>query len=67
MIFPQEGWVLENFGSHVDEQKIIRASANKRETVINIGGMIMLIMCKLVDGDEFPILGEHHCSKNIRV
>jgi hypothetical protein len=28
--------------------------------------MVMLIMCDLVDHDDFPIMGEHHCSKHRR-
>jgi hypothetical protein len=30
---------------------------DKGENVINVGGMIRLIMCKLVDGYDFPIVG----------
>jgi hypothetical protein len=25
--------------------------------------MVRLVMCDLVDGDDFPIVGEHHHSK----
>jgi hypothetical protein len=25
--------------------------------------MVRLVMCKLVDGDDLPIMGEHHCMK----
>jgi hypothetical protein len=39
---------------------------DKGENVINVGGMIRLVMCKLVDGDDFPIVGEHHHSKHRR-
>jgi hypothetical protein len=39
---------------------------DKGEDVINVGGMIRLIMCKLVDGDDFPIMGEHHRTKQRR-
>jgi hypothetical protein len=38
----------------------------KREDVINVGGMIRLVMCKLVDGDNLPIMGEHHRMKHRR-
>jgi hypothetical protein len=39
---------------------------DKREDVINVGGMIRLVMCKLANGDDFPIMGEHHRTKQIR-
>jgi hypothetical protein len=52
--------------ANVDEWKIIRASDNKREDVINFGRMIRLIMCKLVDGDDFHMIGEHHHMKHRR-
>ena len=39
---------------------------DKREDVINIGRMIRLVMCKLVDSDNFPIMGEHHRTKHKR-
>jgi hypothetical protein len=28
--------------------------------------MVRLVMCKLVDGDDFPVVGEHHRSKHRR-
>jgi len=43
--------------THVDDWIIIQASADKRKDVIDIGGIISLIMCDLVDGDDFPIVG----------
>jgi hypothetical protein len=36
------------------------------EDVIIVGGMIRLVMCKLVDGDNFPVMGEHHRTKHRR-
>jgi hypothetical protein len=59
-------WVLEYSRTHVDDQKIIRATSNKGEDVINVGGMIRLIMCKLVDREDFPVMGEHHIMKHKR-
>jgi hypothetical protein len=39
---------------------------DKGENVINVSGMIRLIMCKLLDGDDFPVVGEHHHMKQKR-
>ena len=39
---------------------------NKGEDVIDVGRMVRLIMCKLVDGDDLPIMGEHHHMKHRR-
>jgi hypothetical protein len=39
---------------------------NKGEDVIDVGGMVRLVMCKLVDGDDLPIMGEHHHMKHRR-
>jgi hypothetical protein len=36
---------------------------DKRQDVIDVGIMVRPIMCNLVNGDDFPIVGEHHCSK----
>ena len=38
----------------------------KGEDVIDVGRMVRLVMCKLVDGDNLPIMGEHHCTKHRR-
>jgi hypothetical protein len=40
---------------------------DKGENVINVGGMIRLVMCNLFDGDDFPLVGKHHCSKHRRI
>jgi hypothetical protein len=39
---------------------------DKRKNVINVGGMVMLIMCNLADDDDFTIVGEHHRLKHRR-
>ena len=39
---------------------------NKGEDVINVGRMVRLVMCKLVNGDDLPIMGEHHHTKHRR-
>jgi hypothetical protein len=39
---------------------------DKGEDVIDVGEMVRLVMCKLVDGDDLPIMGEHHCTKDRR-
>jgi hypothetical protein len=39
---------------------------NKGEDVIDVGEMVSLVMCKLVDGDDLPIMGEHHRMKQRR-
>jgi hypothetical protein len=39
---------------------------DKRKNVIDVGGMVRFIMCNLVNGDDFPIVGEHHRSKHRR-
>jgi hypothetical protein len=39
---------------------------NNREDVINVVRIIRLIMCKLVDGDNFPVMGKHHRTKHRR-
>ena len=38
----------------------------KRENVTNVGEMIRLVMCKLVNGDNFFVVEEHHRSKHRR-
>jgi hypothetical protein len=38
----------------------------KKENLINVGRMVRLVMCDLVDGDDFIIVGEHHLSKQKR-
>lgn len=39
---------------------------NKGDDVMDVGGMVRLVMCKLVDGDDIPIMGEHHRTKHRR-
>jgi hypothetical protein len=39
---------------------------DKGEDVIDVGRMVRLVMCKLVDGDDLPIMGEHHRMEHIR-
>jgi hypothetical protein len=39
---------------------------DKGEDVIDVGRMVRLIMCKLVDGDDLPIMREHHFMKHRR-
>jgi len=66
MICPQQGWFPKNFGTYVDDRKSIRASGEKGENVINVGRMIRLVIYKLVDGDDFPVMGEHHHTEHRR-
>jgi hypothetical protein len=49
-----------NLGPMLTTGKITRANMEKGEDVIDVGGMVRIIMCKLVDGDDIPIMGEHH-------
>jgi hypothetical protein len=37
-----------------------------RENVIDVGRWVRLIMGDLVNGNDLPIMGEHHCSKDGR-
>ena len=39
---------------------------DKGENVNNVGIMVRLVICDLVDGEYFPIVGEHHRSKHRR-
>jgi hypothetical protein len=39
---------------------------NKGDDVTDVGGMVRLVMCKLVNGDNLPIMGEHHRTKHRR-
>ena len=66
MICPQQGWIFENFGTHINDLIIIHSSADKGKNVINVGRMVRLVICNLFDGDDFPIVGEHHCLKDGR-
>jgi hypothetical protein len=50
----------------VGNGKIIRANMNKGDDVTDVGGMVRLVMCQLVNGDDLPIVGEHHRTKHRR-